>query len=102
MFKLFHKDARLDIRGAPNGVLSMVWDWNAIGNGTAGKTRVGMTDGGLEHLGDRGQVMHSHILTRISGFQLPSESKAFFFNSSMALGMMWSSCSAMRAAAFIP
>jgi hypothetical protein len=36
----------------------------------------------------QGQVMHSHILTRISGFQLPSESKAFFFNSSKELGMM--------------
>jgi hypothetical protein len=49
MFKLFHTEVRLDIRGAPDGVLSMLWDWNAIGNGTAGKTPVGMTDEDLAH-----------------------------------------------------
>ena len=27
-----------------DGVLSMLWDWNAIGNGSAGKTIAGMAD----------------------------------------------------------
>jgi hypothetical protein len=62
MFKLFHKEARLDIRGTPDGVLLMLWDWHAIGNGTAGKTRVGMTDEGLEHSERSGQRTGEYAL----------------------------------------
>ena len=42
MFKFFHNEARWNLRGAPDGEWSMLWDWNAIGNGTAGKTIVGI------------------------------------------------------------
>ena len=64
MFKLFHKEARLDIRGAPDGVLSMLWDWHAIENGTAGETRVGMTDEGLEHSERSGQLTGEYALNQ--------------------------------------
>ena len=48
---------RLDwiFRGAPDGVLSMLWAGNAIGNGSAGKTIAGMPDEGLEYSGVRGR-----------------------------------------------
>ncbi len=60
----------MDVGGGPDGVLSMLWAWKAIGNGTAGTTRVGTTDEGWEHSERSGQrtggleVKHEYGLLR--------------------------------------
>ena len=62
----------MDSGGVPEGVLSMLWDWNAIGNGTSGKTRVGMSDEGLEHSGVRGRESFIDFIDAASSPVKPS------------------------------